>query len=255
MHSIVRPKVDLVFKRIKRAPVFTITRRGIPPTGRSVGFVFDTFPDGRHVLASVGHALDPENDPRAYRFGLLDAVTELTIEQYLTPNNPADDVAFFIAKPVEGFDPIRFERPNNEKFLPAVVYNSCNAVGSGGPPLILGRQSDTIKIHTNLVIMAAPWKEMKAEGDARVKTLQHTDEEGIRECTEKGWSRMNYMTLFSRPGFSGSPIWDDRWNLYGMGVRGTKSWKNEDTIGDFLAYYPASTLDRLWKDLRARHEL
>lgn len=249
-----RPSIETTFRRINRAPVFTITRRTFPPSGRSVGFVLDTMPDGRHILCTVGHAFFPEDDPKAYRFGLLDVVRELEIENYLTPVNPADDISFLVAKPMKDFSPIIFDRPRNEKFIPKALYNAKNCVGEPGPPLLLGLQTDTIGFHQE-VVMAPPWRDQKKQGDASAKLFHpHNDAAQVKEFEDKGWAKMSYMTLFSRPGFSGSPIWDDRWNLYGMGVRGTKNWESTGG-GDLLAYYPASAIDRLWSEVRMKHGL
>ena len=103
--------------------------------------------------------------------------------------------------------------------------------------------------------MAPPWRDYMNGNSTASKVLHpQRDAAQIKELEDKGWAKMSYMTLFSRPGFSGSPIWDDRWQLYGMGVRGTKSWQSTSG-GDLLAYYPASAIDRMWSEVRAIHSI
>lgn len=248
-----RPSVKATFEHINRAPVFTITLRTLPPSRRSVGFVLDSLPDGRHVLCTVGHAFFPENDPQAYRCGLLDSARELSIECHLTPINSAYDISFLVARPVEDFSPIIFERPRNERFTPKALYNAKNCVGEPRPPLLLALQTET-RFHEEIV-MAPPWRDYMNGNSTASKVLHpQRDAAQIKELEDKGWAKMSYMTLFSRPGFSGSPIWDDRWQLYGMGVRGTKSWQSTSG-GDLLAYYPASAIDRMWSEVRAIHSI
>jgi hypothetical protein len=190
----------------------------------------------------------PEEYPQAFFFRVIDGRT-LEIEQYLQPLNPADDVAFFIAKPLTKFSPIIFGRPRNEQVLPAPIYNAKNNIAYGSLPLLLFAQSNT-KVYTDKVIMAPPWRDQRAAGNSRIRFVSLTDTDVLAECEALGWSRMSYACFVSRPGNSGSPMWDDQWNLYGMDVRGRGGREGET---DELAYYPASTLDRLWSEIKQKY--
>ena len=196
------------------------------------------------MISTVAHALHPENDPVAYAVEVADG-RELEVEGRFFAQNPAHDVTFLIAKPIADFAPIAFDRPSRETVLPKMLYNARNIIGSGSR-IYLAVQKGDLQVLSEIV-MAPPWMEAMNSGNQQPKVFTPDAEQEIRELEERGWSKLAYMLLYSRPGFSGSPIWDDRWNLYGMGVRGNKS--NSDPRpeeSELLAYYPASTVDMFW---------
>ena len=58
------------------------------------------------------------------------------------------------------------------------------------------------------------------------------------ELQQAGWLRYRQFWMLSRPGYSGSPIWDDNLRLWGMIIRGTEGGKD----GDYAVCLPASLL-------------
>jgi len=241
--STLKPSVEMVFLNAKRAPVITITRRSTYPRGRSVGYIHDVLSDGRMVVVTARHVFYPEEDPNAYVLGLVDRLTTLTIERWFPSTLPTDDLLFLVVEAVRGFKPIIFGRPPNEEVFPEVVYNGKNTVGESRYPISLTAQKAGMKVHDDLVFFL--------NTETRREIVSPTNLERIAELRELGYSQSRLAQLYSRPGYSGSPIWDDNWNLYGVGVGGTFDHSER---GDQVIYYPASYLDKVWADIKSAND-
>ena len=68
---------------------------------------------------------------------------------------------------------------------------------------------------------------------------------GLRD---HGYIEHGYMRMYTRPGFSGSPIWDDQLRLIGMNVRGT--YGGDD--GDYCGYVYSGDIRRAFTALRSQ---
>lgn len=246
MKSSIRPSVKLTLQRAVKAPLVTITRRSTYPVGRSVGFMFKKLADGRLVLATAAHVFHPENDPAAYAIESVDGQGEFHIDEIFS--GTSHDVAFLIVQPLSGYAPLSFEAPRRETALPKTLYTMRNIIGSGQRIYLAVQQGDLQVL--DAVVMAPPWKEAIESREKPLVFPTPTPEgwANIARLEGEGWSRFSYMLLYSRPGFSGTPIWDDQWNLYGMGVRGTATSSNNNPDEELCAYYPRSFLDKLWSE-------
>lgn len=245
LKSSVRPSVKLTLRRAVKAPLVTITRKSTYPAGRSVGFVFKKLADGRLVIATAAHVFHPENNPAAYAIESLDG-KEFQVDEMFSGHS--HDVAFLIVRSIPGFAPLSFETPRRETVLPKTLYTLRNILGSGQRTYLAIQQGDLQVL--DIVVMTPPW-EIALEGLQKPLLFPTPTPEGwekIGRLSSEGWSRLSYMPLYSRPGFSGTPIWDDLWNLYGMGVRGTATSSNDNPEQELCAYYPRSFLDTLWSE-------
>lgn len=211
--------------------------------GRAVGFVFKKLADGRLVLATAAHVFYPENDPTAYAIESVDG-KEFQVDKMFS--GTSHDVAFLIVRPIPDFVPLSFETPRRETVLPKTLYTLRNIIGSGQRIYLAVQQGDLQVL--DIVVMTPAWKE-GLKGVEKPLLFPTPTPEGwakIARLSSEGWSQLSYMPLYSRPGFSGTPIWDDQWNLYGMGVRGTATSSGENPEQELCAYYPCSFLQKQW---------
>ena len=70
------------------------------------------------------------------------------------------------------------------------------------------------------------------------------DDHGRRQqLKQDGWLEYLLLQMVSRPGFSGSPIWDDQLQFYGMDIRGsTPKDSFYKKTGDVAVCLPSSNL-------------
>ena len=237
-----KPGVEEAFLNAKQAPVVTITRRSTFPRGRSVGFIYRVLSDRKLVVATAKHVLLPERNPQAYEFALFDRSAGLNIEEWFSSPHSADDIVFLVATAVPGFDPVSFGRPEDEMWLPETVYNAKNTLGETRYPISLFAQKAGVRVYEDLVFYLS--EEHPRE---RVKA---TNSERIAELRQLGYSELRLAQLYTRPGFSGSPIWDNKWNLYGMESGGTDGTSEH---GDQVLFYPSSYLDKVWSEIANAH--
>ncbi len=228
------PSVEQAFEAVVRLPLVTITCRPTYPQGRSMGFVHSTLSDERLVIVTARHVFVLGNDPMKYVFAFADG-TEAEIERIICSSSTADDLIFLIAKQRPGYRPIIFRRPKQERVFPRVLYNCRNVTGEALFPIRVAKQTP--------VRVLPEYFFMSPESEALREVVPGNNLRRIKTLLDAGWSRLNLAVLYSRPGFSGSPIFDDTWNLYGMGSQGTAGDPGEST-GDKLAYYPASYIDQ-----------
>ncbi|HEY0010734.1 MAG TPA: trypsin-like peptidase domain-containing protein [Candidatus Paceibacterota bacterium] len=233
-----KPGVEEAFLNGKQAPVVTITRRSTFPRGRSVGFIYRVLSDRKLVVATAKHVLLPERNPQAYEFALFDRSADLNIEEWFLFPHGADDIVFLVATAVPGFNPVSFGRPEDEMWLPATVYNAKNTLGETRYPISLFAQKAGMRIYEDRVF--------HLDEEHPRELVKADDTERIAELRQRGYSELRLAQLYTRPGFSGSPIWDDEWNLYGMGSGGTDGASER---GDQIIYYPSSYLDKVWSEL------
>ncbi len=239
--SQIRPSVEKVFLLRKRAPVITITRRSSYPSGRSVGFIYKVLSDGRLVIATARHVFLPERDAWKYMLGLADYVTKLELQKCIYAPKENDDIAFLIAAPAPGFRPIVFGRSRNENAFSRAIYIARNSIGEGVYPLNLVVQEE-VKIHHGTIVF-------RSNDGASTERVEVKNIQRLEELRSEGASELRLAQYYTRPGFSGSPIWDDKWNLQGMSVGGTDG---SSVNGDQGLYYPASYLDQVWAEVSVR---
>lgn len=242
----VRPNVRLSIQKMNKSPLIMVTRRSTFPQGRSIGFVLDTLEKNRIVVATVRHAFQPEDNPKEYIFHFANGY-QLPVLSWHTDSQNRHDLAFVILDAPEGYRPIRFEQAKEGR-KPPKLFNARNHAG-GSPAVILTEQHGETAFWNN-VVMARPFHAMQADKDYTGVEVLPPDNPAIASLEEQGHSRLSYMNLYSRPGYSGSPIWDEQWNLYGMGVRGKNGANHPEGGDEPLAYYPANFLFEIWRSIK-----
>ncbi len=248
----VHPTVDMNNWLWHHNPLVTISRWPAGGTlSRAMGFVYEILPSGRAVICTCRHNFLESEDLTTFTF-LGGLIRE---EQYQplhpTPLYAADerDVCFIVAqrvtmaKRLKLFDARAFDKWHATK--EDILYNCRNALGESDvdegddSQLYVARQ--IIGPARNPALRA--WVTIHDAKTAHV--LPETDTAELPALRERGYLEHGYMRMYTRPGFSGSPIWDDQLRLVGMNVRGTYGGDH----GDYCAYVYAGDLRRALKAL------
>lgn len=226
----------------------TITRqRQDRALSRAMGFVYEVLPLGQVVICTCRHHFLEVND--LSEFILLGGFNRE--EQYI-PLHPLPlyapddrDIAFIIArrvtkaKKLRAFDTRAFDKWHAEGG--GILYNCRNAIGDQeDTQLFVAKQ--TIGPPRNPTHRA--WISLSDVHMAHM--LPETDTVELPGLLDRGYLEHGYMHMHTRPGFSGSPIWDDELRLIGMNVRGTNGGKR----GDYCGYVYAGDLRRTFETLR-----
>lgn len=226
-------------------PLVTFTRRR--PDGalsRGMGFVYDLLPSGRAVLCTCRHHfLEVENLSSWVLLGGFNRDEQYT-PLHTTPFYAPDDrdICFIVADRVINTQRLKlFDSTTYDKWRATkegILYNCRNAIGENpDSQLWIARQ-----------IIGPPrdpthrvWISIHDQEKAHM--LPETDTVELPELRSRGYHEHGYMCMYTRPGFSGSPIWDDRLRLVGMNVRGT--YGGDD--GDYCGYVYAGDICRAFQ--------
>lgn len=73
----------------------------------------------------------------------------------------------------------------------------------------------------------------------------------IQKLNTTGWQRCRSFTMRSRPGFSGSPVWNDNLQFIGMDIRGSN---RDDRNGDVMVCIPSSQIFMSYNKLKSQIE-
>ncbi len=228
----------------------TVTRqRADRFLSRAMGFVYEILPSGRVVICTCRHNFFESSDLTA--LALLGGYNR---EEQYVPLHPDPlyasddrDIAFVItrrvtmAKKLRAFNTQAFDKWHaNEE---GILYNCRNAIGeSPDTQLFVTRQ--VIGPPRNPAHRA--WINVNNTETAHI--LPETDLIELPGLRDRGYIEHGYMRMHTRPGFSGSPIWDDQLRLIGMNVRGTHGGDD----GDYCSYVYAGDIRRAFVALRPR---
>lgn len=240
--------VDMNEWLMNNATLVTVTRpRGGGTLSRAMAFVYEVLPSGRVVICTCRHNFLEVNDLSSFTF-----LGGFNREEQFVPLHPMPmyapdgrDISFIVtrrvtmAKKLRAFDTRAFDKwhANDE----GILYNCRNAIGEqSNTQLFVARQT-----------IGPPNKPghrawISAENAETAHMLPEDDTVELPGLRERGYIEHGYMRMLTRPGFSGSPIWDDQLRLIGMNIRGT--YGGDD--GDYCGYVYAGDLRRTFDALR-----
>jgi hypothetical protein len=206
---------------------------------RGMGFVYKNISRRIKVIATCKHHF-LHNKPEDFQFflgGQKVALTPLTSALY--SNNPAEDLAFFI---VEG---------------PRTTKNIEFNIGLENLKTTDGQRLYNVRCTYEPYVPAFPFQAMIQEtfkvdmlyavNFSNVTMSESVDPENIErqaELIENGFIIYPSIGMVSKVGCSGSPIFDDNLNLYGVNVRGAEST-------DQLIYVPLNNLKQVYDEVVA----
>lgn len=245
-------------------PLVSITLVGPPkhpddpmPLSRSMGFVVDRFSSGLRLVVTCRHALDSFDAP-GYRtiIGFENPRPKIVtmVGEPILDVRPESDIAYLLVRdPLDA--PTRpFEvQPEDPPLIgKRILYNARNRCepGLGVPGLyVVSTFRQKAKEMNYLAFCKFTSKD--------VVLWDRSNHAKHAELEHDGWIRSRSFQMVSRPGYSGSPIWDDELRLYGMNFRGTEpSDIDYEKFGDVATCIPVSELysarQRVDEILRAR---
>lgn len=240
--------VDMNEWLLNNSTLVTVTRQ-LPggAISRAMSFVYDVLPSGRVVICTCRHNFLECSDLPAFTFlggfNREEQFIQLHPGPLYAPDNR--DIVFIVtrrvtmAKKLRGFDTRAFDKWHAEG--EGILYNCRNAIGEQvNTQLFVARQ--TIGPPQNPAHRA--W--ISAENAETAHILPEDDTVELPGLRERGYVEHGYMRMYTRPGFSGSPIWDDQLRLIGMNVQGT--YGGDD--GDYCGYVYAGDIRRAFAALR-----
>ncbi|HLC48905.1 MAG TPA: hypothetical protein VJI96_00780 [Candidatus Andersenbacteria bacterium] len=207
---------------------------------RSMGFIVERFEKGLRLVATCKHAIS---------FFSMSAYTNLVafknpkVTSLQCIGNPIgdpereSDIAFLLVR-----DPL--DAPTQPFALHAeelrivdgmTLYNAQN-------------QCNPVTSTYNVPVAAQSVEDRKqivfcklSEKDTHIVSIENTDKR--LQFEQQGFVGYRALSMVSRPGFSGSPIWDNQLRLYGMDVRGSSPKDTFYTdMGDFTVCLPTSAI-------------
>ena len=208
---------------------------------RGMGFISETFKGKKKLIVTCRHNFNRwADDSYTYKFmsaaldpSGLHKIRELNlVGEPIYDTRPGSEIAFLIVRDTDRAKTKFFKiLPEDRKIPtnPAILYNVKNT-SYEKPDLscgfFLARQNHIKELPSNTYVTSS--------GGEPVLTLS-SDNTPI----DTEHMKCRTLSMISRPGFSGSPIWDEKYNLYGMDVGGSE--KNSE-IGDITACIPNSEL-------------
>lgn len=239
--------VDMNEWLVNNSTLVTVTRRRADGgLSRAMGFVYAVLPSGRVVICTCRHNFLESSDLTAFTFLGGFNREEQYVQLHPNPLYAPDDrdIAFIVtrrmtmAKKLRAFDTRAFDKWHAEG--EGILYNCRNAIGEQiNTQLFVAQQ--TIGPPRNPDHRA--WISAKDAENAHM--LPETDTAELPSLRERGYIEHGYMRMYTRSGFSGSPIWDDQLRLIGMNVRGT--YGGDD--GDYCGYVYAGDIRRAFMAL------
>lgn len=198
---------------------------------RGMGFVLEQFSDGVNLVATCRHNLEVTQGANAQIIvshrGRGKPTTVMVIGDPIHDPRDENDLSFILIQDSSETRKRLFSIPNKNPKLPRgrVLYNAKNSIELFPPKynIELFRQSN---IRESEYI--AYCSRSKVE-EARFIPKSNTEE--IAEYEAMGGVRYRVLNMISRPGFSGSPIFDKQGVLYGMDARGQYGGKMGDLLG------------------------
>lgn len=242
------PTMSMIDWLLNRNPLVTFTRqRSVGRPYRSMGFVYASLPSGRNVLCTCRHDFLEVEDlgartllggfNREERYDPLHA-----IPLYAEDDR---DICFIVARRetvvqrLKLLDAVAFDKWHASE--EGILYNCRNAIGERADSQFDVAQQE---IGPPMDPTHRAWINIRDEEIAYV--LPETDTVKLPALRERGYHEHGYICMYTRPGCSGSPIWDDQFRLIGMNIRGTC----DGDAGDYCGYVYAGDIRRAFEALR-----
>jgi hypothetical protein len=210
---------------------------------RSMGFVYDVLTSGHQVLCTARHIFSEDSDLRAYHFFQASHTPALTSPVHASPINAPDDydLAFVVLPPTANrtrvLNPTHYQQWSPS--TPEWIYNAKNIYSEATYPVDVMRQE--VQPMNNQKLRA--W--CLLGGDSEILP---TDDKAGPHLREDGYREYGLMNMYSPPGCSGSPVWDENLCLVGMNVKGSTEG------GHCMAYLFAGDIRSLYERSRAQIE-
>lgn len=218
-----------------RNPLVSITT--VTPCGfgwsheRAMGFVTDLLPGGLRLIATCWHS---HNELWRNKKAMIAIVPSSSKEQRLPMLGKAivnigseEDLLFILAKDAANVPASLFSLGADDLLLENAkdLYNARN----------VSETQDTLRFLVEI------WhQEPVEEFQSTAYTKRSRPQEGYivpwdnleegRRLLNAGWVPNRILSMRSRKGCSGSPIWDNANLLYGMGVRGSEGEDSDELI-------------------------
>jgi hypothetical protein len=184
---------------------------------RSMGFVIEKPSRGLLLIATVRHAFD--DTPRTYQYlktGPLNTVTHLQALVRIDDLPSESDIAFILVKDPADSAIKSFVLDPSDPLLIKSDQVLCNAANRCEH---LRRKFDMDVTRQTVTecdeLSFCRFKERKT------KACRCTDSRKIEQLIAEGWQCCRNFVMQSRPGNSGSPVWNETLELFGMNIRGT----------------------------------
>jgi hypothetical protein len=228
----------------------TLSPEGISEE-KAVGFILEDLSTRLRLVATCGHAIRQLEDPNkkllvAHR--VPNGILGLEVKGVIHDPKEENDLSFLIVNDPSASKKIHFKMPIGEPQIPSnnTLYNSKNA-GS----LPFGRFD--LQHFRQANVLETDYYQYSRRLESELICINRTDFGAQKEIEEAGYIKHRVFNMMSRPGFSGSPIFDDNGTLFGMNLRGTNP-KQENYQGDLVACLPTSEIikgrQRIEKQLR-----
>ncbi len=235
----------------KRNALVAITRRNEDQSlSRSMGFVIDHLETGHEVICTAKHVFGKEKNLESYHIHQgINGELELAMHHPSPLNAPTDlDISFLIssvrneksllldASHYGKWTAPSISQENTQSFL----FNTKNIIGTSRSAIFdVMRQAQKPYPHG---------LKLWSKYENRVVELRADDYEGLPKLKEEGYLEYGLLQMFSTPGCSGSPIWDEDLRLIGMNTRGNDLSNKKDN-GDLLAYVYNQDLQDTYQSL------
>jgi hypothetical protein len=215
-----------------------VTVQGIP-LSRSMGCIVERLPGNLRLVMTCRHAF--ENLTNGYRLTVAMKNPRpsplLPIGQPLGDPEPESDVAFLVVRDM-------LDAPTK----PLIIQLSDPPLNGMQPLYNAANRCDPLSRYYEVFVarQAAKERQQRAFCKMSVRTTQTvpvTDLVRQEELRQLGWISCRMLQMHSRTGFSGSPVWNENLQLYGIDVRGTEPGDGvHENMGNVLVCLPTSEL-------------
>lgn len=185
---------------------------------RSMGFIVERFEGGMRLVATCKHAVKCFSMPSYQKVVAFKnpRPTMLTVlGDPLEDPEPEHDVAFFLVR-----DPL------NAPTKPFALHTETLPITPGQILYNAQNRCDPFKRMYDVFVASQQVREREQIVFCKLTVKQtHSiprgDQERQRALEQEGWIGYPLLQMVSRPGYSGSPIWDNGLRLHGMDIRGS----------------------------------
>lgn len=201
---------------------------------RSMGFIIEKLPNKLRLIATVRHGFD--NVPRHHQIlksDFMNRVVNLELVGRLDDTLPESDIAFLLAKDPTDCDSKPFVLEPSDPLMPVgphILFNVANRCEHTRGRFSLDVTRQLAQECDELCFCRLDERTPKSCLVKDTKKIERFSSEG-RQCCRS-------FMMQSRPGNSGSPVWDEELELVGMNIRGGSNSSGTD----FMVLIPRGEL-------------
>ena len=222
-------------------PLVTITGTGIHRLDegrvtRSMGFIVESLDEDLFLVVTCKHVFLQKGYRLIYAMKNPLPTMLTQVGAVIADPLPESDVAFLVLRSPTHIQKKFFslDRGDIQVKDDSVLYNAKNQCDpfTRMYGVFMARQS-CVREHKRFAFCKL--------SEPKTRFIPKSDVEEQSCLLKQDWLRYRALVMLSRPGNSGSPIWDDELRLYGMNARGSTPEDNPDS-GDTLIFIPTSEL-------------